>query len=114
MPAPSQTQNILNAVGSIRSAEQLLVQASYSMTDEAMLTRLNIEYQHLDSFLSQLLHTQALADDSQFEGASAALKEQANGLAAEEASIKIIVADVGTAAKVVGYITQALGYIALL
>jgi hypothetical protein len=112
MPTPQQTQELMNAVTSIRSAEQILVTASNSMTDQVQLLKLNIEYQHLDSYLSQLLHAQALSDDSQFSTATTALQSQADALAADETAIQNIVSDVGTAAKVVQYIAEAVGFIA--
>ena len=81
-----------------------------------MLTaiKLTSEFHILDSYLSQLLHAQNSADDASFTNATAALKSQASGLQADEATIKTIVGDVQTAATIVSYITQALAFIAKL
>jgi len=57
---------------------------------------------------------QAIADDADFANATAALKRQTATLQAEEAYIKTIVVDVGKAAQIVGYIAQALSFIATL
>jgi gamma-glutamyl phosphate reductase len=107
-------QILLTAVMSIRSAEQLLVQASRATSDPATLTKISIEYNQLDSFLSQLLRAQAISDDAEFNNATAALREQASILDAEEKDIKNIVNDVAIAAKIVGYITEAMTIIAKL
>jgi hypothetical protein len=101
-------QTLLKAVEPIRSAEQLLIQASRETANPATLTKISIEYNQLDSFLSQLLHAQAIADDAEFGNATAALKKQAAMLEADEEYIKKIVSDVATAAKIIGYIAQAL------
>ena len=107
MPNAAQKQALLNAITQIRSAEQLLVQASRATSDAATLLKINTEYIHLDSYLSQLLHTLAIVDEADFLSATQALKKQATGLVAEEAQIKKIIADVGTEAKIAGYIAQA-------
>jgi len=112
MPTSSQKQNLVDAVTQIRAAEQLLVQTSRSMSDPASLIQVNTEYAHLDSFLSQLLHAQAISDDAQFTQATTSLKQQANGLAADQATVAKIVGDVATAGKIVGYIAKALQLIA--
>jgi len=112
MPNNTQKQTLLDAVTAIRSAEQLLMQASRATSDPGTLTKISIEYNQLDSFLSQLLQAQAIADDASFVLATAALKRQATTLQADENDIKKIVADVNTAAQIVGYITQALALIA--
>jgi phosphoribosylcarboxyaminoimidazole (NCAIR) mutase len=114
MANDAQKQTLLNAASLIRAAEQLLVQASRASSDPAKLMQINTEYTQLDSFLSQLLHAQAIADDADFASATAALKQQAATLQAEESDIKVIVADVGKAAQIAGYIAQALSLIATL
>jgi hypothetical protein len=112
MSNDAQKQTLLNAVSLIRSAEQLLMQVSRASTDPVIIMKIVSEYNQLDSFLSQLLHAQAIADDADFASATAALKQQAATLQAEEDDIKTIVTDVGIAAQVVGYIAQALAFIA--
>jgi hypothetical protein len=114
MPNAGQKQTLLNTVSLIRSAEQLLIQASRASSDLATLIKINTEYSQLDSFLSQLLHAQAIGDDADFANATAALKAQAATLQAQEEEIKKIVTDVGIAAKIAGYIAQAATFIATL
>ena len=112
MPTPSQLQTLTNVISLIRSAEQALVQAGRASTDPVEWGRLNMEYNQLDSFLSQLMHAQATDDDNGFASAVAALNQQASILQSQEAEIKAIVTDVGLAAQVVGYIAQAAVFIA--
>jgi hypothetical protein len=112
MPNEKQRQALLDAVTQIRSAEKLLIQASRATADPVALTQISIEINQLDSFLSQLLHAQAISDDADFATAIAAFKQQAEALKADEDHIKKIVAAVGTGAQIVGYIAQALVIIA--
>jgi hypothetical protein len=49
-----------------------------------------------------------------FADACAALQAQADGLKADEEAIQTVVTDAATAASIIGYITQALGFIAKL
>lgn len=114
MAIAEQKQDLLKAVSSIRSAEQLLIQESRATADPAKLAQINAAYDQLDSFLSELLHMQAIADDAEFVNATAALKQQAAALQIEEDDIKKIVSNVGIAAKIVGYIAQAASIIAKL
>jgi hypothetical protein len=104
-------QILLKAVTPIRSAEQLLVESSRATSDPAKLTKISLEYNHLDSFLTQLLHTQAIADDAAFTAATAALKQQATALQTKEEDIKKIVDDVHTATQIVGYMAQVLAFV---
>jgi hypothetical protein len=108
VPNPTQKQGLLDAVNQIRSAEQLLLQASRVTSDPATLIQINTEYAHMDSFLSQMLHAQALADDAEFSRAVTALKGQISTLSADEASMKKIIDDIATAGKVVAYIVKAI------
>lgn len=110
----AQIQTLTNTVSILRAAEALLLQASRATTDLPMLLQINAEYNNLDSWISQLLHTQAVDDDTQFSGAIASLKQQANLLSADEAHIQVIVKDVATAGKIVGYITQAVAFLGAL
>jgi len=112
MPTDTQKQSLLDAVSNIRSAEQLLVQESRATSDPGKLTQISIEYNQLDSFLSQLLHAQAIADDTDFAVAAASLKKQANTLQLEQKDIEKIVSDIKIAARIVGYVAQALAIIA--
>lgn len=112
MPTPDQQSSIAAAILAIRSAQNLLQQQINAAVDMLIAIKLTNEYSSLDSHLSQLLHAQNAADDAVFSQAMVPLKSQTGGLQVDEATIKKIISDVGTAAKVVGYITQALGFIA--
>jgi hypothetical protein len=112
MPTPEQGKSLLDAVSEIRAAQDLLREASYAASDVAVLIKINTAYTHLDSVITQTLHAQTVTDDVLFAGAVDALKQEASRLAAEEAQVKSIIADVNKAAKIVGYIGQAAGLIA--
>ena len=110
----AQKQNLVNAVSLIRAAEQMFVEASRASTDANRSIQINTEYQHLDSLLSQLIQAQAIADDADFQSATAALKQQATALQAEQAQIQAIVNDVAIAAKIAGFLAQAASFLATL
>lgn len=112
MSIDAQKQNLLNAVSLIRASEQLLMQESRNSTDANTSIKINTEFQNLDSILSQLLHAQAIADDADFANAAAALKQLSSTLQIDQAQIQQIVTDVGTAAQIVGFLTQAAGLVA--
>lgn len=112
MPNDTQRQTLASAVAMIRAAEQALLQAGQNSTDAVELGKINLQYSHLDSLMSQLLHAQAVADDTAFAATTAALKQQAATLQAQEDAIKKIISDVALAAQIIGYITQAAGFIA--
>ncbi|HVA14060.1 MAG TPA: hypothetical protein VNF99_12470 [Stellaceae bacterium] len=114
MPTPDQQSNTANAILAIRNAQNLLQQQINASSNTLTAIKLTNEYNSLDSSLSQLLHAQNIADDAIFSKMIETLKSQTGGLQADEAAIKGIISDVGTAAKVVGYITQALSFIAKL
>jgi hypothetical protein len=114
MPTDTQKQALLDAVGQIRSAEQVLIQACRASADPATLTKINTEYSQLDSFLSQMLHAQATADDDDFEAVVTALQQQVATLQVQENQMQAIVGDVAKAAQIAGYIAQALTYVAKL
>jgi hypothetical protein len=107
-------QTLYDAVTALRSAEQLLLDASRSMTDPAQLIQLNLEYTHLDSYLSQILHTLAITDEDDFTRSSAALKTQSATLATDIQQIQKVIKNAATADKVIGLITQATASIAKL
>jgi hypothetical protein len=114
MPTLDQQSNVAAAILAIRNAQNLLQQQINATMDTLIAIKLTNEYSSLDSRLSQLLHAQNAADDALFSQAMVPLKSQTGGLQADEATINKIISDVGTAQKVVGYITQALGFIAKL
>ena len=114
MPTSDQHSSIAAAILAIRSAQNLLQQQINVAIDTLVAIRLGNEYNSLDSNVQQLLHAQNAADDSIFSQAVTTLRSQTGGLQADEIAIKKIISDVGTAGKVVGYITQALSFIAKL
>jgi hypothetical protein len=114
VPTLNQQTSVSQAIDSIRSAENLLTEQIQSTSDTLTAIKLTHEYNNLDSYLSELLHAQNAADDDTFENATEALQARTTGLEADETVIKAIVSDVATAGKIVGYIAQALGFIAKL
>jgi adenosylcobinamide amidohydrolase len=100
-------QDILKIIEPIRSAQSLLIQAGRNSTDPVAIMKISMEYSQLDSYLSQLLHTQTIQDDIDFVNATAALKAQASTLQIEEDNIKVIISDVSLASKIIGYISEA-------
>jgi hypothetical protein len=114
MPTPTQQSNVSAAIVSIRSAQNLLRQQINSAADTTTAIKLTNEYQNLDSNLQQLLHAQNTADDAIFSVTVSTLKSQTGGLQTDETAIKGIISDVGTATKVMGYIEQAVSFIAKL
>ena len=114
MPTPDQQNSIASAVAAIRAAEDLLTAQIRVATDSLAAIKLTHEFNNLDTFLSQLLHAQNSADDAVFADACAALQAQADGLNADEEAIRRVVTDVATAASIIGYIAEAVGFIAKL
>ncbi len=112
MPTPDQRSNVSSAILAIRSAQNLLQLQISNSSDTLTAIKLTNEYNSLDSRVTQLVHAQIAADDAIFSQAMATLKSPTGGLQADEATIKKIISDVGTAEKVVNYITQALAFIA--
>lgn len=107
MSTMTQKQALADAVNSIRLAEKMLLDESRATSDVSRLIQINTEYTHLDSYMSQILHVQALTDDAEFGNAVAALQSQVSALHVEQQAITNIVADVEKAAKIVGYIARA-------
>jgi negative regulator of replication initiation len=114
MPTIIQRTAVASAIDAIRTAENLLTDQIQASNDTLTAIKLTHEYNNLDSYLSELLHAQNAADDATFAKATETLKTRSGGLQADEAAIKKIIADVATAAKVIAYITKALGFIAKL
>ena len=114
MPTLSQQTAINAAVDAIRNAEDVLTDQIRCSTDALTAIKLTNEYNNLDSYLSELLHAQNAADDATFANATKALQSRLSGLEADEKAIETIIADVATAAKVIGYIADALKLIAKL
>ncbi|HTZ77799.1 MAG TPA: hypothetical protein VMC10_07820 [Stellaceae bacterium] len=111
MPQDPQRQSLADAVTALDTAMQQLMQASRAATDPAVMTAISDEHDKLETTLDQLLNAQALADDAAFAAASAALKQKAADLQAEEATIKQIIKDVALAAKIVGGLASAAAFL---
>jgi hypothetical protein len=107
-------QNISSAVQEMRNAENALTIQINAAPDALSAIKLNHAYQHIDSCLSQLLQLQNVQDDATFKSSVTTLKAQTTALTADENSIKGLIADINEADKVVGYIGQALTFIAAL
>ena len=100
-------QALLDAVAALRTAEQLLLESSRTMSDPAELIQLNLEYSHIDSYLTQVIQALAATDDDDFDRTSGSLKTQATTLAADAQAIAKVVKNAQTAGKIVGCIAQA-------
>ena len=107
MTQSDKKQNLTEIVSLLRSAESIILQTSRETVDVATLIQLNTEYSALDSYLSQVLHALAISDDSLFESASSALKQQASVLQQNEDDINKIVKNIELAAKIAGTLAQA-------
>ena len=114
MSIADQKQALFDVITQLRQAEQSLLEVSRTINDPAQLIQINTEYTHLDSWIFQLLHAQSTADDALFGSAISTLKQQASSLSANKDHIQKIVGDVAKAAKIVGYLEKAMGYIAKL
>jgi hypothetical protein len=114
MPTLNQQTAVAGAITALRSAENLLTDQIQSSDDTLTAIKLTHEYNNLDSYLSELLHARNAADDLVFANATQQLQSQVSGLQADQAAINAIIADVALAGQVVGYITQALAFIAKL
>lgn len=114
MQTSDRNSNITAAITAIRNAQKLLQQEIDTASDTATAINLTNLNNSLDSQISQLLHTQNIADDTIFSKAIDALRSPTSALQTDEATIKKLISDVGTAEKVVGYFTQALSFIAKL
>ncbi len=114
MPTLSQQTAINAAIDAIRNAEDVLTDQIRSSTDALTAIKLTNEYNNLDSYLSELLHAQNAADDATFANATEALQSRLAGLEADEKAIQTVITDVAIAAKVIGFIADAIKLIAKL
>ncbi|HTV83884.1 MAG TPA: hypothetical protein VME63_00645 [Dyella sp.] len=112
MTSTMSQQNILNAIQAIQNAANLLTSQISDATDPVSAIKLNHAYQQLNACLSQLLQLQNVRDDATFKSSVANIKAQTNTLQTDEKSIKGLISDVGTATKVLGYVADAVGFIA--
>lgn len=114
MPTSDQEQSITAAITAIRNAQELLQQQIDTASDTTAAISLTNLYSSLDSRASQLIHAQNIADDLIFLKTIDTLKSPTGVLQTDEVAIKKLISDVGTAEKIVGYVTQALSFIAKL
>jgi len=111
MPTTAQNVAVAGAIDAIRNAGILLTQQIRVATDTLIAIRLTDEYNNLDLCLSTLLHAQNASDDATFAAATLSIRSIADGLTADEATVKAIIKDVSVAGDVVKYIGQALLFI---
>lgn len=114
MPHQDDKQNIGSAIANLRAAEQCLDDVIANTGDPDVLDELNAEYHALNDTITALVQAQTIADDAMFSEATQKLAQQAAALKAQEDHIKKTIANVGTAAKILGYIVQAVTYIGAL
>jgi hypothetical protein len=100
-------QGVIDALACIRSAEAALDDLLATTAGSARLNALSSIYTQLHAVAALLIQAQLAADDSIFEHATASLKAQTAALKASEDALKKIVADIGLAGKIIGYIVQA-------
>jgi predicted nucleic acid-binding Zn-ribbon protein len=114
MPTPAQQQSITSAIAQIKAAEDALQTAINNTGDPDALNALQQQYQVLNTRNNLLLQAQVAADDATYTTITTTLKTEAATVQAQEAKIKQLIADVATAAKIIGYIAQAASLIAKL
>jgi hypothetical protein len=112
MPTPSQQLDVSSAIAQIRSAEQLLNTIIGSTGDPALLAQITAGYRYLNGILGELVQAQLAADDATFTQVTTSLKNEAAKLKAQEAQFQQIISNVALAAQIVGYIAQAVAFIA--
>jgi hypothetical protein len=86
---------------------QELITAARGTTDPLKIAQLNTEMDAVDRLLTQVQQAQFASDDAMFAQTTAVLKAQAAALDDMATQIKKIVKDVGSVARIIGYITQA-------
>jgi hypothetical protein len=91
-----------------------LLQASRATSDSTRLMQIANEMTGVQTLISQVAQAQAAADDVAFAQATAGLTSEATVLTGMETQITKIVADVGLAGQIVGYVVQALALVAKL
>jgi hypothetical protein len=111
MPDSQTSDHLTAAIANLRSAETCLDEVITRTGDPEILKELNTEYGMLTGLVAGLVQAQTLSDNGAFTTATAALNTKAADLKAQEAHIKKIITDVATAAKVVGYIAQAVTFV---
>jgi hypothetical protein len=114
MPGQDDKQNISSAIANLRAAEQCLDDVIANTGDPDVLDELNAEYHALNDTITALVQAQTITDDAIFARSSQSLTLQAAALKAQEDHIKQTIADVGIAAKILGYIAQAVTYMGAL
>jgi hypothetical protein len=112
MPTPAQQLDVSSAIANVRAAEQLLDNVIATTGDAGVLANLTAAYRVLDGSMTALLKAQTAADDVTFNASTKNLKDQAASLKAQEAQVQKLIADVALAAQIVGYIAQAVTFIA--
>ena len=114
MPTSQQNLNISSSLSCLTQASNALHQLIMNEPDLQKANALSDVSRKIDDLATALLQAKYAANDALFQQATVDLNNRANDLKAQEDKIKQIVADVGTAAQILGYIVQAATFIAAL
>lgn len=114
MPTDEKREHIASTIAQLRAAEQCLEDTIAHTGDETELQKLAAQCRAVNELIDSLVRAQLIADDAAFIQVTKDLKTQAADLKAQEGRLRALIHDVDTAAKVVGYITQALTFITAL
>ncbi len=111
MPSDDTRKQIAGAIAQLRLAQQTLEDTIGTTGDEKALSALTAQCRALKELIDSLTRAQLITDDAVFARATKDLTAQASALKAQEEHLRSIIKDVGTTAKVVDYITQAIAFI---
>jgi hypothetical protein len=95
-------------IDELSSALPEILAAERATSDVTKLLKLNAEYSAIQTLVTQATQAQIAADDALFGQAIVALKKQATMLEDMETQLHGLVDDVEKAAKIVGFIAQAI------
>ena len=111
---PTKLSTIDNLVTALSSLLTNLLQAGRNTTDDTQLLQINNEYSAVQTLMDQATQARIAADDVTFIKLTSTLKAQAALLQGMEKQIQSIVSDVALAGQIVGYLAQAVAYLAKL
>lgn len=115
MAPDSQKLDVITAlIDQLSQAQSELMNVGRNTEDNTKLIQINNEYMALQSCMDLAVQAQLATDDALFDQATGTLKNQAKVLDDMEQQIKKIISDIALAAKIVGYIAQAIALIAKL
>lgn len=105
---PADAATLADLVTQLSTLLSQLLNAARAATDSTVILQINTEYGAVQSIVIQATQAQMATDDALFAQSIVGLKAQATMLTNMEKQISAIVADTATAAKIIGYITQAI------